>query len=117
MLNNNINNFNQTQKNKPFFMRGATAHLHQSNHTSRSAKENKLSKSSNSSFTKDKKIIDKFYMPFIEKKSYNTNLNQNVAEIKKMTRTYAFMNHYLKKKKKEINGIAKNLIIYNNPGK
>ena len=73
--------------------------------------------SSSNFYSQDKKVIDKFYNPFIEKKSYNTKLNQNIGEVKKQTRSSALMNHYLLKKKKEIDNVAEDLIIYNNPSK
>lgn len=77
---------------------------------------NPLSQSSNN-ININTKIIQKFYMPFIEKRSYNMKLNENIGMIKKNTRKSAILSHYLNKKKKEIDGIAKELIIYNNPSK
>lgn len=81
------------------------------------AKNNFLPLSKNVNNEIDKRIAEKFYNPFIEKKSYNTKLNQNIGEIKKMTRSSALMNLYLTKKKKEIDNVADELIIYNNPSK
>jgi hypothetical protein len=63
----------------------------------------------------DKKIIDKFYQPFINKRSYNTQLNENIAQIKKDTRKSSMMNYYLQNKKANIEALSKYLIIYNNP--
>ena len=48
---------------------------------------------------------------------YNILLNENMGEIKKMTRKDAFTNFYLKKKDEDIKKIAHELIIYNNPSK
>ena len=65
----------------------------------------------------NQKIINKLYKPFISQKDYNKNLNKNISEIKKDTRNSAVLNHYLKKKKKDIDDIAKDLVIYDNPSK
>jgi hypothetical protein len=87
-------------------------------HTKELKAEKKFSVTANGNFfASDKRLIDKFYTPFIEQKSYNTKLNQGIGEIKKLTRSSALMNHYLAKKKKEIDNVADELIIFNNPSK
>lgn len=64
---------------------------------------------------KNKYIIEKFYNPFIEKQKYRLSLNENMGKIKKMTRNDAFINFNLNKKKNEIDKIANEIKIYNNP--
>jgi len=102
------NTKNQTQKN---FMR------YSASKNGDSAPLPQLMAKTSSNFNINKKISDKFYMPFIKKKAYNIKLNDKMSEIKKNTRQSVYMNHIFTKKKKEINNIAKELILYNNPSK
>jgi hypothetical protein len=102
-----INN-NRTQKN---FMR------YSASKNGDSAPLPQLMAKTSTNFNINKKISDKFYMPFIKKKAYNIKLNEKMSEIKKNTRQSAYMSHFFTKKKKEIDGIAKELILYNNPSK
>ena len=66
---------------------------------------------------KNQDIIDKFYVPFIEKKSYNININRNLLKVKSDTRQSAFDSHHLRKKKSEVKNIGKELLIFQNPSK
>lgn len=66
---------------------------------------------------KESNFIDKFYQPYVDKMHYNIALNQNISDIKKITREDAKINNYLEKKNKEVNKISHDLIIYNNPSK
>jgi ribosomal protein L33 len=77
----------------------------------------KVMSKSSTNFNVNQRIIQKFYMPYIEKKSYNTKLNTGILQIKQQTRNSTIYSHYLNKKKKEIDGIKRELIIYNNPSK
>lgn len=67
--------------------------------------------------SKDSKIIEKFYMPFIKKKTYNIKINNNLLRVKDDTRQNAFDSHHILKKRNEIKNIGKELIIYQNPSK
>lgn len=67
--------------------------------------------------SKDSKIIEKFYMPFINKKTYNIKINNNLLRVKDDTRQNAFDSHHIIKKRNEIKNIGKELIIYQNPSK
>lgn len=66
---------------------------------------------------KNKYIIEKFYNPFVEKMNYKLKLNENIGQIKKVTRENAKTNFVLKKKKLEIDKISNETILYNNPSK
>lgn len=66
---------------------------------------------------KNQDIVKKFYDPFIQKKTYNININKNLLKVKSDTRQSAFDSHHLKKKKNEIKEIGKELLIYQNPSK
>jgi len=66
---------------------------------------------------KNQEIIEKFYDPFIQKKTYNININNNLLKVKSDTRQSAFDSHHLRKKKNEIKNIGKELLIYQNPSK
>lgn len=65
----------------------------------------------------DQKIINKFYMPFIVKREYNINLNENLGAIKRNTQNSAKINHSLNQKKKEILKKGSEFLIFNNPSK
>ncbi len=65
--------------------------------------------------SRDNKIIDKFYMPFIKTKTYNIKINNNLLRIKDDTRQSAFESHHMMKKREEIKNIGKELMIYQNP--
>jgi len=86
----------------------------------RVSSENKNLKSHvNTGFCDDfnQHVIKKLYMPFINNRDYNKNLNQNISDVKKDTRNSAILNHYLNKKNKDIGNLAKELAIYDNPSK
>ena len=63
----------------------------------------------------NQRIIDKFYMPAIEKKYYQIALNANIGHIKKDTRQSATDNFLLDKKKIDIKKLTNEMILYNNP--
>ncbi len=63
----------------------------------------------------NKKIIDKFYMPYIEKRFCQIALNENLGHTKKDTRKSANDNFDLDKKKVDIEKLTKKMIRYNNP--
>lgn len=62
-------------------------------------------------------IINKMYLPYMEKKFYNIALNSGVSDIKKSTRKNSMDNFKLNKRKVEINKIVDGLLLYNNPSK
>ena len=66
---------------------------------------------------KNQDIIEKFYDPFIQTKTYNININKNILKVKSDTRQSAFDSHHMRKKKNEIQNIGKELLIYQNPSK
>lgn len=66
---------------------------------------------------KNKYIVEKFYNPFVVKMNYKLKLNENLGEIKRVTRENAKSNFVLKKKKQEIEKISNETILYNNPSK
>jgi len=90
---------------------------------SRKASENVISSDSTKNIhvrTKsglNQRIIDKFYMPYIEKKYYQIALNVNIGNIKKDTRQSANDNFLLDKKKVDIGKMKHRMILYNNPSK
>lgn len=77
--------------------------------------DNKNTKRRNNSM--DDRVIKKLYKPFLEKTFYNRTLNDNMAVIKNMTRSFSKDNFALIRKKNEINKISNSLLIYNNPSK
>jgi len=103
---NFFNNMNQKKKN--------TLSRHSASGASRDNNNFGFSKRPSS---KDSKIIEKFYMPFIKTKTYNIKINNNLLRVKDDTRKNAFDSHHILKKRNEIKGIGKELIIYQNPSK
>lgn len=74
--------------------------------------KNKIKKLENN---KNKNFIEKFYKPFMNKRIYKTKLNENISSVKKMTRNSAMENFILEKKKRQIDKISQEILIYNNP--
>jgi hypothetical protein len=64
---------------------------------------------------KNRDIIEKFYNPFIQKKTYNIKINKNLLKVKSDSRQSAYDTHHLRKKENEIKNIGKELLIYQNP--
>jgi len=73
-------------------------------------------KTSSSSKRKED-FLNRNYEPFMQKRQYNLDLNENMNEIKKTTRKDAFSTYFLARKNNEVKKIAHDLIIYNNPSK
>ena len=70
--------------------------------------------------TKKPKIstaLEKLIEPYLEKKKYLRNLNENVMNIKKDTKNYKRENFILTKKQDELAKISNEMILYNNPSK
>ncbi len=65
----------------------------------------------------NQKIINKMYLPYMEKKFYNIALNNGVSGIKRSTRKSSMDNFNLNKRKHTINKLVDGLLIYNNPSK
>ena len=63
----------------------------------------------------EENIINKLYSPFLQKTSYLRKLNQNIKGIKSMTTLNSQLNHTLRKRKGEIDGLTYQMYVYNNP--
>ena len=63
----------------------------------------------------DEKIINKLYIPFLEKTIYLRKLNQNIPEIKQMTSSSSKTNYELRKMINDVDAISYQMKIYNNP--
>ena len=59
--------------------------------------------------------LEKLIEPYLEKKKYSRNLNENILKIKKDTKNNIKDNFLLTKKKEEISKISNEMILYNNP--
>lgn len=76
----------------------------------------RLNKRRSASMTaQDRRIVQKFYYPYIVNKQYIINLNNDSQRIKKNTRQYVKMNAKVEKKHKEVDEIARKLFLYSNP--
>ena len=63
----------------------------------------------------DKKITDKLYNPFLKKTNYLRQLNPNIPNIKQITSRTSKTNYEILKKIREVDNIAYQMNIYNNP--
>jgi hypothetical protein len=57
------------------------------------------------------------YEPFLAKKTYLRQINDNLGSIKKHTRLNISENHKLGKKREEFTQMSNQLVLYNNPSK
>jgi hypothetical protein len=76
-------------------------------------KEEKLIKRKINYIEKD--VLNHLYKPTFEKSDYLRKLNRNMKMIKNMTFNYSRYNFIMKQKKKEINLIGQQMLIFNNP--
>ena len=63
----------------------------------------------------DEKIINKLYIPFLEKTVYLRKLNPNIPGIKQMTSNCSKTNFEIKKMINDVDNISNQMRIYNNP--